>query len=101
MRLSNLSAVFTALFLVATPLGCASTLTSQRRVEMVGGKQITYVVVKSGNSLLDHAMVCDRFGPDGTLLAHDTISNNGIVETLGGAALQTVVPAYNAFELVK
>ncbi len=81
--------------------GCATTLTSQRRVEQVGDKQITYIVVKSGGTFLDHAMVCDRYGPDGTLLAHDTVSNNGMVETLGGAALQTMVPAYNAFELTK
>jgi hypothetical protein len=81
--------------------GCATTLTSQRRVENIAGKDYTYVVVRSGSTFLDHAMVCDRYGPDGTLIAHDTVSNSGLIETLGGTALQTIVPAYNAFELTK
>ncbi len=81
--------------------GCMTTLTSQRRVEMVAGKQITYVVVKSGSAILDHSMVCDRYGPDGTLIAHDAINNNGILETLGGAALTTMVPVASALGLVK
>ena len=82
--------------------GCATpTLISQRHIEVVQGKQITYVVIKTGNSLLDHSLVCDRYGCDGTLLAHDVISNNGILESVGSAALTTLVPAASALGLVK
>ena len=80
--------------------GCAATLSTMRHVETVNGKNITYIAARSGNSLLDHTMVIDRYGPDGALLAHDSMSNNGILEQLGGQALQTLVPAYTAFEAV-
>jgi len=82
-------------------VGCASTLTSVRHVETVGGKDITYVVVKTGNSVMDHSMICDRYGPDGALLAHDTISNNGLLESLGGPLLNTLTPAVNAWQVLK
>jgi len=81
--------------------GCATTLTSQRRVEIVNGKPITYIVVKSGGTIFDHSCVMDRYGPDGTLIAHDAVNNNGILETLGGQALTTMVPAASALGLVK
>jgi hypothetical protein len=80
--------------------GCTSNLMLTKATINMGGKDITYVAARSGNSLLDHAMVIDRYGPDGTLLAHDSMSNNGILEQLGGQALQTLVPAYTAFEAV-
>jgi len=81
--------------------GCAQTVVSKRHVEQVGGKEITYIIVKQGNSILDHSMVCDRYGPDGALLAHDVFSNNGILEAIGGQALTTLVPAASALGLVK
>lgn len=67
---------------------------------VVQGKKYTYVAVHSGGSFLDHTMLIDRYGPEG-LVAHDVISNNGILETLGGSALSTMVPAASALGLVK
>jgi len=88
------------ILLVLLLTGCVQSIVSQRHIEIVGGKQITYVTLRTGNTILDHSVVCDRFGPDGTLLAHDVFSNNGILETLGGQALQTLVPAFNAYEAI-
>ncbi len=88
---------FALLIILALALsGCASTLVTQTHIETVAGKPITYVMVRTGNSMLDHSMICDRYGQDGTMLAHDTVTNNGVVETAGGVIIQALSSAFTA-----
>lgn len=94
--MSRLLAILMAIVLA----GCAG-LSSQQHIETVAGKQYIYVAVKSGGSVLDHTLVMSLYGPDGSHIMSQTISNNGVLETLGGAALQTMVPAWNALQATK
>ncbi|MGO9020050.1 MAG: hypothetical protein ACLQVJ_17070 [Syntrophobacteraceae bacterium] len=90
----------TPLLLVAVLLlaGCAATLTGKQHVEMIQGKPYTYVAIHNGGAILDHTLIMSLFDPDGKHVMSQTINNNGILETLGGTALQTMVPAWNAFQ---
>jgi hypothetical protein len=97
-RLIDLLAIPVALLLAVTVLsGCTQAMVSQRHIEVVGGKQITYVVVRTGNSLVPNSSICDRYGPGGAMLAHDSINNTGIIESVGNAIINAVAPILKVF----
>ena len=52
----------------------------------------TYVPVNSGNSFLDHTMGFSLYDEDAKHVLTQTTPNAGLLETLGGAAMQTIVP---------
>jgi hypothetical protein len=60
-----------------------------------------YVAIKSGNTILDHTMGFSIYDSDGKHVLTSITPNNGILESIGGPALQTFVPAATAFGLVK
>lgn len=67
----------------------------------VEGQTIVYLPMSVSNAIGVNATIIDRFDKDGKLIGHDTVANNGLLETLGGSALTTVVPAASALGLVK
>jgi hypothetical protein len=60
-----------------------------------------YVAIKSGNTILDHTMGFSIYDQDAKHVLTSITPNNGILESIGGPALQTFVPAATAFGLVK
>ena len=52
----------------------------------------TYVPVNSGNSFLDHTMGFSLYDEDAKHVLTQTTPNAGLLETLGGAAMQSIVP---------
>jgi hypothetical protein len=70
---------------------CAATLSTTRQVEIVQGKQITYIAASMQNKAGSQFVCMDRYGPDGTLIAHDVSTNVGLLQTvLPGLATSTI-----------
>ncbi len=97
MRLGNpklICLTVIALFLT----GCAATMATMRQVEVVQGKQITYVAASVQNKAGSQFVVLDRYGSDGTLLAHDVSTNVGLLQTILPGLAQSTVQAGAAIE---
>lgn len=82
------------LILLATALclcGCATVAQplSTQRVQ-VGNQIITYVFgVPCRDSLGLNLAICDRYGPDGKLLAHDAATEQGLLHQTVTSAVQS------------
>ena len=61
----------------------------------------SYVTFKSGKTIFDHTSAFSIFDENAKHVTTQTTANNGILETLGGQALTTMVPAASALGLVK
>jgi|SRR5208337_2113866 len=67
------------------------------KVTIADGKVFTLVAAKSGSTFLDHTIIVYIFDANGVLVGKDIVSNNGIIESLGGTTVTAMAPAISAF----
>jgi hypothetical protein len=83
-------------------VGCAGApLSVQKQQTQIAGKDRTFAAVRSGTSIFGSTLAIYLFDDQANLLSHDVTSNAGIIESLGGAALNSLVPAHSAYEVLK
>ncbi len=90
--------------MIVGPAGCIGISPSLKLGEpqkvTIQGQETVYLPMSISNAIGVNATIIDRY-QGGKLVGHDSVVNNGLLETLGGSALTTVVPAASALGLVK